>query len=123
MLLNNGSNIPSDEIHLQLNEPFSLYSENEGTYRLNLKLFGLLSLKDIEVAVSDTKYAIPCGVPIGIYMKSDGLMVIGTGEVTTTAGDTVEPADGVLKIWRLHRTINGQVLETKEQLADCSQPT
>lgn len=107
VLLNNGSNIPSDEIHLQLNEPFSLYSENEGTYRLNLKLFGLLSLKDIEVAVSDTKYAIPCGVPIGIYMKSDGLMVIGTGEVTTTAGDTVEPADGVLKSGDYIEAING----------------
>ena len=62
-----------------------------------MKLFGLFSLKDIEVDVSDTKYAVPCGPPIGIYMKSDGLMVIGTGEVTTKNGDIIDPADGVLK--------------------------
>ena len=30
VVLNNSSNIPSDEIHLQLNEPFSMYSGQEG---------------------------------------------------------------------------------------------
>ena len=32
-------------------------------YHLNLKLFGIIDFKDIEVDVSDTKYAIPCGMP------------------------------------------------------------
>ncbi len=97
VVLNNSSNIPSDEIHLQLNEPFSMYSGQEGVYHLDLKLFGLFPLKNIEVDVSDTKYAIPCGLPVGIYMKSDGLMVIGTGEVKTENGETLEPAEGILK--------------------------
>ena len=79
VLLNGSSKIPSDQIHLQLNQPFSIYSEQEGTYRLSLKLFGIWKLKDIEVDVSDVQYAVPCGLPVGIYMKSDGLMVIGTG--------------------------------------------
>lgn len=118
VLLNNGSNIPSDEIHLQLNEPFSLYSENEGTYHLNLKLFGFLSLKEIEVDVSDTKYAVPCGVPLGIYMKSDGLMVIGTGEVTTTGGETIDPADGVLKSGDYIEAINGVPAADKKAMIE-----
>ena len=79
VLLNSSSKIPSDQIHLQLNQPFSIYSEQEGTYRLSLKLFGIWKLKDIEVDVSDVQYAVPCGLPVGIYMKSDGLMVIGNG--------------------------------------------
>ena len=78
----------------------------------------MLNLKEIEVAVSDTKYAIPCGVPIGIYMKSDGLMVIGTGEVTTTAGDTVEPADGVLKSGDYIEAINGIPAFDKRDMID-----
>ena len=89
VLLNGSSKIPSDQIHLQLNQPFSIYSEQEGTYRLSLKLFGIWKLKDIEVDVSDVQYAVPCGLPVGIYMKSDGLMVIGTGR---------DPA-----FWRLYR--------------------
>lgn len=107
VVLNSGSNIPSDEINLQLNQPFSLYSAEEGTYQLSLKLFGLFSLKDIEVDVSDTRYAIPCGLPVGIYMKSDGLMVIGTGEVTTDSGETMDPADGVLQSGDYIEAING----------------
>lgn len=107
VVLGNGSNIPSDEIHLQLDQPFSVYSKNEGTYHLNMKLFGLFQFKDIEVDVSDTKYAVPCGVPVGIYMKSDGLMVIGTGEVTTKNGDVIDPADGILKSGDYIEAING----------------
>ena len=107
VLLNNGSNIPSDEIHLQLDEPFSLYSEEEGTYRLSLRLFGLFSLKNIEVDVSDTKYAVPCGMPVGIYMKSKGLMVIGTGKVTLEGGQMIDPAEGVLKSGDYIEAING----------------
>ena len=118
VVLNNGSNIPSDEIHLQLDQPFSLYSENEGTYHLNLKLFGLFSLKDIEVDVSDTKYAVPCGLPIGIYMKSDGLMVIGTGEVTTQEGETIDPADGVLKSGDYIEAINGVPAANKKDMIE-----
>ncbi len=118
VVLNNGSNIPSDEIRLQLDEPFSLYSAREGTYQLSLRLFGLFRLKDIEVDVSDTQYAIPCGVPVGIYMKSDGLMVIGTGEVTTEEGQVLDPADGVLRSGDYIEAINGVPASDKQEMID-----
>lgn len=116
VVLNNGSNIPSDEIHLQLDQPFTLYSKNEGTYHLSMKLFGLFRFKDIQVDVTDTKYAIPCGVPIGIYMKSDGLMVIGTGEVTAKTGEIIDPADGVLKSGDYIEAINGVPAKDKKDM-------
>ena len=68
VVVGNDSNIPAEQLHLQINHPFSLYSASEGIYRLDLKLFGLIHFKDIEVNVSDTKYALPCGMPVGIYM-------------------------------------------------------
>lgn len=116
VVLNSGSNIPSEEIHLQLDQPFSVYSKNEGTYHLSMKLFGLFRFKDIEVDVSDTKYAVPCGIPIGIYMKSDGLMVIGTGEVTTKSGDIIDPADGILKSGDYIEAINGVAAVNKKDM-------
>ena len=90
VVLNNGSDIPSNQITIQGKEPFSLYSSNQGSYQLGVKLFGWLQLKEIQVDVVDTKYAIPCGVPIGIYLKSDGIMVIGTGKVTDAGGMETE---------------------------------
>ncbi len=94
VVLNNESNIPAGQLHLQRDETFSLYSENQGTYHLGLKLFGLIDFKDIEIEVVDTQYAIPCGTPVGIYLKSDGVMVIGTGEVTGKDGSVSERPTG-----------------------------
>lgn len=116
VILNNGSNIPSDKIHLQVNQPFSVYSENQGSYKLGLKLFGWIQLKDIQVNVVDTKYAIPCGTPIGIYLKSDGIMVIGTGDLTKKDGMVVEPAFGILQSGDYIEAINGTSLADKETL-------
>lgn len=118
VVVGNGSNIPADQIKLRINEPFSLYSSCEGTYRLNLKLFGLISFKDIEVDVSDTKYAIPCGMPVGIYMKSDGLMVIGTGDVETKEGTFIDPAEGILKSGDYIETINGEPADDKDDMIE-----
>ena len=116
VLLNGSSKIPSDQIHLQLNQPFSIYSEQEGTYRLSLKLFGIWKLKDIEVDVSDVQYAVPCGLPVGIYMKSDGLMVIGTGRVTAQTGEVMDPADGILRSGDYIEAINGTPATDKKDM-------
>lgn len=114
--LSNGSDIPSNAINLKLDQPFSVYSENQGSYKIGLKLFGWLQLKDIQVDVVDTKYAIPCGVPIGIYLKSNGIMVIGTGEVAGTDGTIMEPAFGILQSGDYIEAINGEPLKDKEAL-------
>ncbi|WP_367567515.1 SpoIVB peptidase [Lacrimispora sp.] len=116
VVLNNGSNIPSDQIHLQVNQPFSVYSENQGSYKLGLKLFGWIQLKDIQVNVVDTKYAVPCGTPVGIYLKSDGILVIGTGDITQKDGMTATPAFGILQSGDYIETINGTPLTDKEAL-------
>lgn len=116
VVLGNGSNIPSNEVKIQLNKPFSVYSENQGSYRLGLKLFGWLQLKEIQVDVVDTRYAVPCGAPIGIYLKSKGIMVIGTGEVPSTDGLVVEPAFGILQSGDYIEAINGEPLKDKEAL-------
>lgn len=55
-----------------------MFGGEKGSYQVGLKLFGVIKLKDIQVDVVDTRYAVPCGSPIGIYLKSDGVMVIGT---------------------------------------------
>lgn len=116
VILGNSSNIPSDKIRLSVNEPFSVYSENQGSYKIGLKLFGWLQLKDIEVNVVDTKYAVPCGLPVGIYLKSNGIMVIGTGEVTKEDGMTAEPAIGILKSGDYIEAFNGNPIDSKEAL-------
>lgn len=118
VVLGNGSNIPSDEIHIVSNQPFMVQGKQEGSYQIGLKLFGLLQLKNIQVDVVDTQYAVPCGLPVGIYLKSDGVMVIGTGEIKNQDGMEVEPAAGVLQSGDYIEAINGTPLSDKEQLVE-----
>ena len=59
--------------------------------------------------VVDTRYAVPYGCPIGIYLKSDGIMVIGTGKLTAADGMEVDPA-GILKSGDYIEAFNGKPL-------------
>ncbi len=114
--LGNESNIPADQITISGRQHFSMIAGEQGSYQVGLKLFGLIKLKDIQVDVVDTRYAIPCGNPIGIYLKSDGVMVIGTGRITGPDGMEVEPAFGILKTGDYIEAFNGKPMKTKEDL-------
>ncbi|MCI8269386.1 MAG: SpoIVB peptidase [Lachnospiraceae bacterium] len=116
VVLGNQSNIPSDEIRLNVDEPFSLRARNLGSYRLGLKLFGKFQFKEIQLDVVDTHYAVPCGVPVGIYLRSSGVLVIGTGRIRCQSGEEVEPAYGILQSGDYIEAINGEPLRDKEAL-------
>lgn len=112
------SNIPKGQVRITGGEPVSLYSDTQGSYKVGVKLFGLLELKEIQVNVVDTHYAVPCGIPVGIYLKSKGVMVIGTGKITDQNGQELEPANGILQSGDYIEAVNGKPLDTKEQLME-----
>ncbi|RGZ00928.1 SpoIVB peptidase [Clostridium sp. AM58-1XD] len=116
VVLGNGSNIPANEIHITSGDSFSICGKNQGSYKLGMKLFGLIKFKDIQVDVVDERYAVPCGLPVGIYLKSKGVMVIGTGEVIKKGGEAAEPAAGILRSGDYIEAFNGQPLDNKEAL-------
>lgn len=116
VVLGQESEIPSDEIRLKMDEPLTLFARKQGSYRLNLKLFGSIPLKEIQVEAVDSSYAIPCGLPVGIYLKSKGVMVIGTGRIRDEHGAESEPAYGILQSGDYIEAINGDPLRDKEAL-------
>ncbi len=107
VVLGNDSNIPPGEVHIQA---------EHGSYRIGMKLFGMIRMKEIEVAATDGMYAIPCGVPVGIYLKSNGVMVIGTGQIVSEAGNVVEPSYGILKSGDYIEKVNGEEMTDKNDL-------
>ena len=116
--LSDASNIPSDQIHVLLNDGFSLYSEQLGEYELALDLFGLFRFQSIEVEVVDTEMVVPCGCPIGIYLETDGILIVGTGQITAMDGTVSEPAYGIVRAGDYILAADGQAVETKEELID-----
>ena len=79
-------------IHLNLQEDIVVSSEEQGDCSIYCKLWGLIPLKQVSVEALDEETVIPCGQPIGIYIHTQGIMVIGTGSVTGMDGMEYEPA-------------------------------
>ena len=59
------------------------------------------------------------GMPVGIYMETEGVMVLGTQSVENQEGIKEEPAKNLVKAGDYIVGINGEKVENKKELADC----
>jgi stage IV sporulation protein B len=113
------SNILQDELHVSSTEPFTVVANKTGSYMINCKLFGVIDLKNIQVDVLDKKqYLTPGGVPIGIYLETDGILAIGTGVVAGVDGVNYEPAYNIIQSGDYIMAVNSQPIQTKQELID-----
>lgn len=112
------SNIPENSIHIDFQKDLVLYSEKNGSYTMDCKLFGLIPMKTVKVSVIDDKSLIPAGIPIGIYMKTDGILVIGTGTVKGMDGMEYEPAQYLLKSGDYITSVNDREINSKTELME-----
>ncbi|MFT4143769.1 MAG: SpoIVB peptidase [Mobilitalea sp.] len=114
----NDLRVPANQIDIDLNQPFTLESSQTGKYNVSLKLFGIFDLKNISLDVIETNELIPCGYPIGIYVETDGLLVLGSGRITGADGLNHEPISNKLKSGDYILEINNIKLTEKSELID-----
>lgn len=69
---------------------------SEATYRMDVKLLGVIPLKSVEIQVLSEKKVSAAGFPVGIFLKTKGVMVVGVGSFNDQAGAVHEPAKGHL---------------------------
>ena len=97
--------------------PLSVYSSTGNTFRMDLKLLGLINIKPVSVQVVDRRVVALCGTPIGIRMVTDGVMVVGTGAVTDCNSRAVSPAQTAgIQEGDIILSINGEKISSKKQL-------
>ena len=105
-----------DNIHIDFGEPFSLYSKEKGSCDISVKLCGIIPVKHISVRVIEKERVHPCGNNVGIKIQTDGILVLGTGEITGRDGQLYEPAKNIVQSGDYICKINNQAIDTKEQL-------
>lgn len=97
--------------------PLSVYSSTGNTFRMDLKLLGLINIKPVSVQVVDRRVVALCGTPFGIKMVTDGVMVVGTGAVTDCNSRAVSPAQTAgIQEGDIILSINGEKISSKKQL-------
>ncbi len=109
------SNIPADSIDIDLSKKVTLKAAEADNYNLQVKLFGLFDFKEIDVRVIEDQELIPVGMPVGIYVKTKGVMVIGTGDFKDQHGVDVSPSKDILKSGDYILKVNGRAVSDKDE--------
>lgn len=88
------------------------------SYQISYRYLGLIPLKETTVRIEEKTYVTPGGISIGIYMETDGVLVIGTGKVTGRDGLNYEPALHRVQSGDYIRSVNGIQVREKEKLME-----
>lgn len=113
-----GASSEGKAVHIDMAQPFSVVGKAEGSYVMDCRLFGIIPLKSVPVSVTKKQYVIPGGYPIGIYLRTNGVLAIGTSPVTAADGLDYEPARNIIHSGDYIETVNGQPLNGKEELVE-----
>ena len=110
--------LSKDIIDIDLSNPFSVSSQSLGEYEVLLKLFGILPIKEISLEVIEEPEVIPGGNIVGLQIETEGILVLGTGEVVLKDGSKAEPAKGILRSGDYIVGINGKIGITRQEFLD-----
>ena len=110
--------ISPEELHLDFAGDVEVTTSEDGTYQAACNLFGVIPLKTVEIEVVSKEELIPGGIQVGIYIETDGIFVIGTGEIETDAGKIESPAKNILKTGDYITRFQGQEISKKQELVE-----
>ena len=74
--------------------------------------------QEVNASTTDKQLVIPGGMPIGIYLETDGVMVLGTDEIQSVDGNICEPAKHLVKAGDYIKKIDDKTVNTKAELVE-----
>ncbi len=101
---------------VDFSRPVTFKGTDIGKYDLRIRLFDLFEVDTVSVNVVDKKSIYPCGFPIGMYFKTDGILVVGTGEFKDYVGNMVSPCNNILQKGDYIVSVNGKEVTSKTVL-------
>lgn len=87
-----------------------------GSYEIEYRLFGLIPVKDVTVHIVKDTEVIPCGIPFGIYIEMEGVLVVEVCELEKDGIQIESPASHILKPGDYITAVNQIPITTKDEL-------
>lgn len=104
---------------LALNQPLTIVAgETTSSYQMRLKLFGIVPLKDVDIQVIENTTLTPVGRPIGIYVRTQGVLVVDTGSFAGANGDKYSPSEYKLQAGDYLTAMDGVAISDKKQIRE-----
>lgn len=104
-----------ENIVIDLNKTTIVTPMQEGTAKAEISAFGI-PLKTVSVNIIPQTKVITCGKVVGVVMKTEGIMVLGTGSVKREDGKVAKPSEGIIKTGDIIVSCNGAAVTEKEEL-------
>lgn len=103
--------------------PFVSYEDavevsGNGSYRIDLKIFGVIPLKTVKVSPLEEQQVYASGSPVGIYMETKGILVIDCGQIRGRDGISRMPAEHIVQSGDYICSVNGEEVSDKDRLME-----
>lgn len=118
VLAGNQKKLTPQELNLDFAGDIRINQRAEGTYEAVCQLFGIIPLSTMEIEVVSKQEVIPGGISVGVYVQTDGIFIIGTGDVMTTDGIFESPAKNIVKTGDYITSFQGEKIRRKQELIE-----
>lgn len=108
----------NDSVYIDLRKSVTIKANQIDQYKLQLKLFGMIPLKEVDVEVIQNVMLKPAGIPIGIYVQTKGVLVVGVGEFEGEDGQKYNPGKYIFQVGDYILEINDEEVTTKRELIE-----
>ena len=112
----NGKCIEASYNHLGLSEPVSISSDKGGRAVLDLRFFGVLPVKKVNVDIVSSKQVVACGNTVGVKLLLQGILVIGISDVDSNGQKIVPAKNSGIKPGNVITRINDKCVGGIEEL-------
>ena len=92
-----------------------------GSYKAGLSLFGVIPCGSLTIDVVPETKVMPAGNAVGIYLESDGIMVLGTSDVQGNDGFMYHPAKNIINAGDYLLAINETSVQNIQQVTSLLQ--
>lgn len=98
--------------------PFTtqIVNQTDSGYDMQVSLMGVFPVKNVNVQLIEEKTFILGGQPFGVKYYTDGAVIVGCTDVTTSEGKKNPAAEAGLRVQDVINEINGQTITSNEQL-------
>ncbi len=87
------------------------------TFKVDLKIFGVIPFSTADVEVVDDMYAAVLGTPFGMKIYTEGVLVIELTDINAQNGLTNPAAEAGIKVGDYIESVNGQEITCNEDLS------
>jgi stage IV sporulation protein B len=102
--------------HTQISKSLPAMNAGDGQ-TVDLKLFGVLPIKQANVQVLEETELIPCGTPFGIKMFTEGVMVVGLNNIDSEEGFKNPAKEAGIKIGDVIVSVDGNAVTSNKQIS------